>query len=67
MPITRDPTAEAELRDVSAAFAEREAARLRRVELLTSMYEAGYQQKELADIAGMTEDAVQKVIERGRK
>lgn len=67
MPITRDLAAERELAAVSAAFAERELARQRRVELLTAMYEAGYQQKELADIAGMTEDAVQKVIERGRK
>jgi DNA-directed RNA polymerase specialized sigma24 family protein len=67
MPTTRDPEAEAELRDVSTSFAEREAVRQRRAELLVTMYDAGYQQRELAEIAGMTEDAVQKVIERGRK
>jgi DNA-binding transcriptional regulator LsrR (DeoR family) len=67
MPVTRDPEAETELRAVSTAYTEAETARQRRVELLTAMYEAGYQQRELAEIAGMTEDAVQKVIERGRK
>lgn len=67
MPTTRDPEAEAELREVSTDFARYEATRQRRADVLTRMYDAGYQQRELADIAGMTEDAVQKVIERGRK
>lgn len=66
----RSPDVEADLTrlaEVGAAFNEREAIRVERAELLTRLFGAGLSQRELAERAGMTEDAVQKVIERGRR